>query len=72
VDAEDWATGFSLLKRAGLQVSLAGRGLRVPGAGLAEVRRVLPAAYRVHSEPATLEERFFDLLQAPSPNQVPA
>jgi ABC-2 type transport system ATP-binding protein len=72
VDAEDWATGFSLLKRAGLQVSLAGRGLRVPGAGLAEVRRVLPAGYRVHSEPATLEERFFDLLQTPGRSQVPA
>jgi ABC-2 type transport system ATP-binding protein len=72
IDTKDWAAAFSLLKRAGLQVSLAGRGLRVPGASLAEVRAVLPARYRVHAEPATLEERFFDLLQAPSPPGVPA
>jgi hypothetical protein len=61
-----------VLKRAGLQVSLAGRGLRVPGASPDEVRHVLPARYRVHTEPATLEERFFDLLSAPAQNQVPA
>ncbi|HTZ94170.1 MAG TPA: ATP-binding cassette domain-containing protein [Streptosporangiaceae bacterium] len=72
VDAEDWAAAFGLLKRAGLQVALAGRGLRVPGASVAEVRQLLPTAYRIRSEPATLEERFFDLLSAPDRSRVPA
>jgi ABC-2 type transport system ATP-binding protein/ribosome-dependent ATPase len=72
VDAEDWATAFGLLKRAGIAVSLAGRGLRVPGASPDEVRQILPPGHRVHTEPATLEERFFDLLRAPSGDPVQA
>ena len=72
VDAEDWATAFGLLERAGLPVSLAGRALRVPGASPDEVLQVLPPGYHVHSEPATLEERFFDILRAPSRNPVQA
>jgi ABC-2 type transport system ATP-binding protein/ribosome-dependent ATPase len=64
VEAESWAAAFGALERAGLQVALAGRGLRVPGADPAEVRRALgdlPASVR--EVPATLEERFFELSQ---------
>ena len=50
VEAEDWAAAFGVLKRAGLQVALAGRGLRVPGASPDEVRQVLPAGYRIRAE----------------------
>jgi ABC-2 type transport system ATP-binding protein len=72
VDAEDWATAFGLLEHAGLPVSLAGRTLRVPGAVTDEVRQALPAGYHVHTEPGTLEERFFELLRAASQDRVPA
>jgi ABC-2 type transport system ATP-binding protein len=64
VDAESWADAFGVLERAGFQVALAGRGLRVPGADPAEVRQALgdlPA--KVRQAPATLEERFFELTQ---------
>ncbi|HEX9034013.1 MAG TPA: ABC transporter ATP-binding protein, partial [Streptosporangiaceae bacterium] len=64
VDAESWADAFGELERAGFQVALAGRGLRVPGADPAAVRRALgdmPA--KVRQAPATLEERFFELTQ---------
>ena len=71
VDSGDWATAFGLLERAGLPVALAGRALRVPGAGPDQVRQVLPAGYRVHSEPGTLEERFFELLRLPNSDRVP-
>jgi ABC-2 type transport system ATP-binding protein len=64
VEAEDWAAAFARLERAGLPVSLAGRQLRVPGAAPDEVRRALPDGCRVYAEPATLEERFFDLVLA--------
>jgi len=62
VEAESWSAAFGALERAGLQVALAGRGLRVPGADPAAVRRALgdlPATVR--EVPATLEERFFEL-----------
>ena len=71
VDAADWATAFGLLERAGLAVSLAGRTLRVPGASPDEVRQVLPAGYRVHTEAGTLEERFFELLGVAAREAVP-
>lgn len=64
VEAPSWSVAFGALEQAGLQVALAGRGLRVPGAEPAEVRRALgdlPA--RVREAPATLEERFFELAQ---------
>jgi ABC-type multidrug transport system ATPase subunit len=67
VEAESWSAAFRVLERAGLQVALAGRGLRVPGANPAEVRRALgdlPAVVR--QVPATLEERFFELTQQTS------
>jgi ABC-2 type transport system ATP-binding protein/ribosome-dependent ATPase len=64
VEAEYWPAAFGRLEAAGLQVALAGRGLRVPGAGPAEVRQALgdlPAS--IWQVPATLEERFFELSQ---------
>jgi ABC-2 type transport system ATP-binding protein len=71
VDNGDWATAFGLLERAGVPVSLAGRALRVPGASPDQVRQVLPAGYRVRTEPGTLEERFFELLRPASQDRVP-
>jgi hypothetical protein len=68
VEAESWSAAFGALERAGLQVALAGRGLRVPGADPAQVRHALgdlPATVR--QVPATLEERFFELTLQASP-----
>jgi len=67
VEAESWAAAFGALEQAGLQVALAGRGLRVPGAEVAQVLRALgdlPANVRL--VPATLEERFFELTEQAS------
>lgn len=63
VRAQSWSAAFETLEAAGLQVALAGRALRVPGVAPAEVRRALgemPAT--VTEAPATLEERFFELV----------
>lgn len=66
VEADSWAAAFSRCEEAGLPVALAGRGVRVPGADPAKVRLALgdlPGA-RVRRVPATLEERFFELVHA--------
>jgi ABC-2 type transport system ATP-binding protein len=64
VEAESWSSAFAALDQAGLPVALAGRGLRVPGADPADVRRALgDLAASVHQVPASLEERFFELVQ---------
>lgn len=65
VQAANWADAFARLEKAGLPVALAGRTLRVPGASDAEVAHALPAGAAVRREPATLEERFFDLVLRP-------
>jgi len=72
VEAADWAAAFAQLERARLPVSLSGRVLRVPGVSPEEVQRMLPDGCRVYTEPATLEERFFDLVLASSRTGVPA
>lgn len=62
VEAESWSAAFGVLTESGLQVALAGRALRVPGADAAAVLAALgemPATVR--EVPATLEERFFEL-----------
>ncbi len=72
VRAVDWAAALRRLEAAGLRAVLAGPGsagpglagaaLRVPGGSAAEVAAALgdvPAG--VSTEPATLEERFFEL-----------
>jgi ABC-2 type transport system ATP-binding protein len=62
--AQSWVDAFSRLEQAGLAVALAGRGVRVPGASPAQVRAALGDLPAVVSEaPATLEERFFELVQ---------
>lgn len=64
VEAQSWSAAFAALEQAGLEVALAGRGVRVPGADPDEVRRALgdlPATVRL--APATLEERFFELIR---------
>ena len=73
VEAESWAAAFRALEESGLPVSLAGRGLRVPGVAPDAVRRALGhggpgvAQARVFDAPATLEERFFELAQPGRP-----
>jgi ABC-type multidrug transport system ATPase subunit len=62
VEAESWAAAFGVLERSGLQVALAGRGLRVLGADPDRVRLALgDVRAKVAQVPATLEERFFEL-----------
>ena len=66
VEADSWAAAFSRCEDAGLAVALAGRAVRVPGADPATVRLALgdlPGA-RVRQVPASLEERFFELVHA--------
>jgi len=59
VRTPDWSGAFAALEAAGLPASLAGREVRLAGAGTEEVRRVLAdagVAAEVASAPATLEE----------------
>jgi len=73
VEAESWSAAFRALEQAGLQVALAGRGLRVPGASSAQVRQALgDLAAAVRQVPATLEERFFELTQQASAPEAAA
>ena len=65
VRAADWAAALRRLEAAGLRAVLAGPVLRVPGRTVAEVTAALddlPA--ELGTEPATLEERFFELVAA--------
>jgi ABC-2 type transport system ATP-binding protein/ribosome-dependent ATPase len=65
VQSDKWSHAFGALERAGLPVDLAGLTLRVPGADIPAVKRVLgdiPA--RVAEAPATLEERFFEIVSS--------
>ena len=67
VETGSWAAAFDALEAAGLPAALVGRSLRVPGAGPAEVRRALgPVEASVTGAPATLEERFFELVLSSS------
>jgi ABC-2 type transport system ATP-binding protein len=71
VDADDWAEAFSRLAVADLPVALAGRLLRVPGSSVAAVRAALgDERARVFQAPATLEERFFELVGAGAGQQA--
>lgn len=66
VESDAWAHAFAAVERSDIkQAALVGRTLRLPTATPAEVRQALddiPA--RVHEAPATLEERFFQLILA--------
>ncbi|HZR51841.1 MAG TPA: ABC transporter ATP-binding protein [Streptosporangiaceae bacterium] len=62
VRRHDWATALTALDEAGLRAVLAGTGvLRVPGVAEARVTAAIGPA-GVGTEPATLEERFFQLV----------
>ena len=67
VTALAWRAAFRKLEEHGLAATLAGTTLRVP-AGPDQVRRALGpelgSAARVAAAPATLEERFFQLVQS--------
>jgi ABC-2 type transport system ATP-binding protein len=67
VDSADWAAALRAIEGAGLRAVLSGTTLRVPGATPAEVGHALdgpvPVQARLREEPATLEERFFELAQ---------
>nr|WP_277355757.1 ATP-binding cassette domain-containing protein [Cellulomonas hominis] len=59
VSTPDWQAAFGALSAAGLPVTVAGRAVRVAGAGAADVHRVLGAAGvrgEARSVPARLEE----------------
>jgi ABC-2 type transport system ATP-binding protein/ribosome-dependent ATPase len=63
VEASSWTAAFGKLEQSGMPVALAGRTLRVPGGSPEAVQRVLgDAEARVFQAPATLEERFFQLV----------
>jgi ABC-2 type transport system ATP-binding protein len=66
VETAALAESLDALDRAGLRgVALVGRTLRVPGADPAAVEQALgPIDVRTHPAPATLEERFFELVAA--------
>jgi ABC-2 type transport system ATP-binding protein len=73
VETQDWATAFRRLGAAGMPAALAGRTLRVPGFSVDEVRSALAEdGARLLRARATLEERFFQLVQAGAREQVPA
>ena len=68
VETSEWRAAFARLEDQGLDVNLAGSALRVPGAGPDAVRQALgespvPGPGRVYPAPATLEERFFQLVE---------
>jgi ABC-2 type transport system ATP-binding protein len=64
VRAGSWADAFAALEQSGLPVALAGRSLRVPGAPADRIRRALGAIdAELDEAPATLEERFFELVR---------
>jgi ABC-2 type transport system ATP-binding protein len=72
VEATDWAQAFSRLAAAGLPAALAGRTLRVPGVGGSAVRAALGGLdARLAQAPATLEERFFELVSRDRREPVP-
>ncbi len=63
VAAADWPGALRAIEGAGLRAVLSGTEVRVPGASRADVERALAgtAGARCREEPATLEERFFEL-----------
>jgi ABC-2 type transport system ATP-binding protein/ribosome-dependent ATPase len=69
VDTPDWEAAFARLQEHDAAVILSGRTLRLPATSPARARQLLgPLAEdpgtRINQEPASLEERFFQLVQA--------
>ncbi len=77
VDTPAWEAAFARLQEHGAAVILSGRTLRLPATSPADARQVLgPLAEdpgtRIDQEPASLEERFFQLVQAGQQAGAPA
>ena len=67
VHGDDWAAAFDALQQAGIPAALVGTTLRVPLAQAAGVRAALgELTARIEDVPATLEERFLELVHAGS------
>jgi ABC-2 type transport system ATP-binding protein len=65
VRAADWAAALRRLEAAGIRAVLSGEALRVPGQPAPDVAHALAGlSARISEEPATLEERFFELAAA--------
>jgi ABC-2 type transport system ATP-binding protein/ribosome-dependent ATPase len=63
ITTEDWTVPFATLQRAGIPSALVGDAIRVGGSSLIEVRAALGnLPGRVEEVPATLEERFAQLV----------
>jgi len=63
VEADDWAAALAALDEAGISAALVGTRLRVPDAPPDQVRAALgDLRADVHAVPATLDERFFQLV----------
>jgi ABC-type multidrug transport system ATPase subunit len=72
VETDGWSRALAAVENVGLSAALVGRTLRVPGAGVAAVEQALddiPA--RVSEAPATLEERFFEIVAAGAKSSFP-
>jgi ABC-2 type transport system ATP-binding protein/ribosome-dependent ATPase len=68
-----WEPAFQRLEDSDLDVALSGRELRLPVASPDEVTAVLGPGTDVSTAPATLEERFFQLIRsAPADTSDPA
>jgi ABC-2 type transport system ATP-binding protein/ribosome-dependent ATPase len=77
VDTPAWEAAFARLQEHGAAVILSGRTLRLPAASPAETRQILGSladdpCTRIDQEPASLEERFFQLVQAGQQAGTPA
>lgn len=65
VESPEWGRALETLEGAGMSAALVGRTLRVPSAGVEEVRRALAGLPATFVEAlATLEERFLELTLA--------
>jgi ABC-2 type transport system ATP-binding protein len=65
VRAADWAAALRRLEAARIRAVLSGQALRVPGRPAPDVAHALAGlSVRISEEPATLEERFFELAAA--------
>lgn len=72
VETDRWADALAAVDAAGLRSVVVGRSLRLPSAGADTAGRALGALpVRIREEPATLEERFFDLVAAERESSVP-
>jgi ABC-2 type transport system ATP-binding protein len=77
VDTPAWEAAFARLQEHGAAVILSGRTLRLPATSPADARQILgpqssEPGIRIDQESASLEERFFQLVQAGRQAEAPA